>query len=342
MRVVLTSTLPEPAALNNNKKEPTNSKMRPRLSWFATEKGRKFMFGATCVTGAGIMTANFVPQTFLLEKYQDIMQKYRNGEGEKLPQKVLTRAEEMLDKLNIPEKERNLIKFFTVCGFDPFFAGSTATIQGAYVGIPSNFGYDKIIDVEKNMITVNGQPLQWGSKAGQDLINAVLLSDNAQKFAIGTQIHQARSVHIYTNTITAGICFVGAYSFAHSFNKRLNAFAKPLIFRSILYTIIGSFMMGTWALLKDITTTGLENTADREVAKLSPELAKGGLEFYEQVLSRNIALRELMGSDGEKQFTASGNPEVLIRTRHVPITIRRDNLKKIINSFKIKENQSSD
>lgn len=91
-------------------------------------------------------------------------------------------------------------------------------------------------------------------------------------------------------------------------------------------------MTGLWLMLKDMATNGLENAADKEVAELSIDLAKGGLEFYEQVLKRNMALRELMGPDGEAVFAASGNPQMLLRTKHVPITIRRNNLRKFVQS----------
>jgi hypothetical protein len=96
-----------------------------------------------------------------------------------------------------------------------------------------------VLHVHRYSSQVKGQPLAWGSKAGQDLLSSVVLSEHAQMFAIGTQIHQARSYHIYTNTTSAAVCFVGAYSFAHTTNARLKGFTKPLAFRLVVYTIIG-------------------------------------------------------------------------------------------------------
>ena len=53
----------------------------------------------------------------------------------------------------------------------------------------------------------------------------------------------------------------------------------------------------------------------------------GGIEFYNKMLERNMALRSLMGLDGKKYYTPSGNA---IRKRTletvVHLTERRKNL----------------
>ena len=49
-----------------------------------------------------------------------------------------------------------------------------------------------------------------------------------------------------------------------------------------------------------------EQTADVAAASYGPDLAKGGIEFYDKMLARNVALRELLGKESEKRFTPQG------------------------------------
>lgn len=53
-----------------------------------------------------------------------------------------------------------------------------------------------------------------------------------------------------------------------------------------------------------------EIKADEQAANVSPSYAEGGLEFYEKILQRNTALRQLMGKEGEKLYTIFGNDQV--------------------------------
>ena len=47
-----------------------------KLAWFATEQGKRFVFGGVCCLGIGISSANFLSHTFLLNKYKEIVQMY--------------------------------------------------------------------------------------------------------------------------------------------------------------------------------------------------------------------------------------------------------------------------
>ena len=53
-----------------------------------------------------------------------------------------------------------------------------------------------------------------------------------------------------------------------------------------------------------------EGAGDGAAAGMGRGYAEGGVEFYTKVLQRNVALRELMGSEGEGVFTVKGNDEV--------------------------------
>ena len=50
-----------------------------------------------------------------------------------------------------------------------------------------------------------------------------------------------------------------------------------------------------------------ERGSDVSTASIGPDFAAGGIEYYQKAMARNRALRELLGVQGEKRFTASGN-----------------------------------
>jgi hypothetical protein len=51
-------------------------KFRNAIAWFATEQGRRFVFGGVCFVGIGVSSLNFISHTFLLNKYKEIVQMY--------------------------------------------------------------------------------------------------------------------------------------------------------------------------------------------------------------------------------------------------------------------------
>lgn len=83
-----------------------------------------------------------------------------------------------------------------------------------------------------------------------------------------------------------------------------------------------------YAFSTDSLTHGLEAWLDRRTASLSAAYARGGVEFYEKVLSGNLALRSLLGQRGKKLYTPSGNviPRHWFRIKHLPYTARRDSV----------------
>ncbi|XP_069702974.1 transmembrane protein 177 [Periplaneta americana] len=302
-------------------------KIRRSVSWFATEPGRKFVFGGVCCLGIGISSAYFLSHTFLLNKYKEIVQMYGLGIGIPIPGKVQKRIEDVMNDMKLSVKERKLIRPFTVFGFDMFHAGCLQTRSGAIVGIPSNFGYSKPEDVDRNHLLVNMDQVSWNSQAGKKLLDAVILSEDAQKFAIAREIAYVRTQYVYYNSIFPVAVITFLYAFTNNCNNRLDLFNKPLSMRVVLYTLVGLFGFGSWAFMKDFTAICLEAQVDKEVCALGENYIKGGIEFYTKLLNRNISLRMLMGEKGEKLYTTTGNEQYMLRQKHMPLTYRMEYFK---------------
>lgn len=82
-------------------------------------------------------------------------------------------------------------------------------------------------------------------------------------------------------------------------------------------------------------TYHLDCKADRNAATVSKDYAKGGVEFYDKILSRNRILRALMGKEGTKIYAPSGNifPRHWFRIKYTRYTYRRDLIVNILKEL---------
>ncbi|KAJ9598453.1 hypothetical protein L9F63_010849 [Diploptera punctata] len=294
------------------------------LQWFATKQGRQFTFTGISALAIGSSVTYFLSHTFLLSKYKEIVQMYGLGVEVPVSNKVRKLFEEVMNEMQVPELEKKYIKPFTVFGFDMFHAGCTATRTGAIIGIPSNFSYKTTGDIDKHNIVVNSDQVSWGSDAGKKLLDAMILSEAAQKFAIGREIAHVQSSYIYLHAVFPVSIIGSTYVLTANLNHRMGFLNRPFPLRFILYTLTGLFGFGMWIFLQDFTTISYETESDNAMISLGEEYIKGGIEFYSKLLQRNIALRNLMGQKGEKLYTVTGNDQYMLRQKHLPLTMRKE------------------
>lgn len=59
---------------------------------------------------------------------------------------------------------------------------------------------------------------------------------------------------------------------------------------------------------------------DKELCDVGPEFMDAGVRFYDKLLRKNIAIRNLIG---DQCYTAKGNEHSLLRQKTLPLTIRK-------------------
>lgn len=172
---------------------------------------------------------------------------------------------------------------------------------------------------------LNGEKLaSWETEAGKKLLTSLILSENAQNFAIAREIKLRESPKLLIDTLTATICSLGSYSVASSINTYNNLFAKPLGIRLIMYTLVSCFALGNYFFIKDFSQIHYEQEIDQELKEKSPEFAAGGKEYFTKMLLRNMCLRDLLGKEGEHMFSPLGNENYFLRTKSLPLMDRRE------------------
>lgn len=228
-----------------------------------------------------------------------------------------------MDDLKVPEDVRANLKLFTVNGFDVFHAGTTVLPSGALVGVPTNFEYEVKEDIDASTLLIRSKHIDWSKPDGQSLLSSLTLSEDARKFAIGREIVRCQTAEPIINALAPPICVGAAYVIGQRVNVVLNGFARPLSFRISLYALAGLFTLGNWIFVKDATTVHYDAVCDAEMSKLGKEYVRGGQEFYDKLLRRNVALRNLLGREGTKLYSAIGNEQFVIRHKQLPLVHRK-------------------
>lgn len=170
---------------------------------------------------------------------------------------------------------------------------------------------------------VSEKPLAWHSDNGRKLLDTLILSENAQIYAIGSHIRMRESLKPGLDVVYAGISTAATYSVANHLNVRGNLYSKPRSVRLVMYSLVATFFCTSYFMLKDLTTILIEKRIDEELINKSPIFAQGGREYYAKMIERNKVLREIMGTRGEKMYTALGNENTIIRTKHIPLVQRK-------------------
>lgn len=207
-----------------------------------------------------------------------------------------------------------------VYGFDMTSIGSTTFRNGVFIGIPSNYSYETITDIDRAAINSRGKTIDWNSNQGKLLEEALVLNEDEKIFGICRAILETDSNRVILTSIYPFAAIFFVYTATKAINTKLNLYSKPLGLRIMMYSIIYCFGYGLYSLMQDFTVSSLEANVDKRLSELGPEFIEAGVRFYNKLLQKNIAIRDLT-KDGT--YTAKGNINYMIRQRALPLTLRK-------------------
>ncbi|XP_033087655.1 transmembrane protein 177 isoform X1 [Trachypithecus francoisi] len=256
---------------------------------------------------------------------QWLYQYWPQGQPAPLPPQLQSLFQEVLQDIGVPLG--HYYKPFTTFTFQPVSAGFPRLPAGAVVGIPASFLGDLVISTD-HPVVIHGQRVDWRSPAGARLRAALTLSHEAQKFALAREVVYLESSTTALQALLAPACLAGTWALGVGAKYTLGLYGGPMNLRAAFNLVAAVAGFVVYAFSKDSLTHALESWLDRRTASLSAAYACGGVEFYEKLLSGNVALRNLLGKEGEKLYTPSGNviPRHWFRIKHLPYTTRRDSL----------------
>ncbi|XP_023478541.2 transmembrane protein 177 [Equus caballus] len=293
--------------------------------WRASAFVQRHRTGLLVGSCAGLFGAQISYHLFPDPVVQWLYQYWPQGQPAPLSPELQRLFQEVLQDMGVPSG--HCYEAFTTFTFQPVSAGFPRLPAGAVVGIPASFLGGPVTHSDQPVI-IHGHRVNWQSPAGARLRDALTLSRDAQKFALAREVVYLESAAAALQALPAPACLAGTWALGVGAKHALGLYGGPMNLRAAFNLVAAVAGFVAYAFSTDSLTHALEAWLDRRTASLSAAYARGGVEFYEKVLSGNLALRGLLGRPGEKLYTASGNvaPRHWFRIKHLPYTTRRDSV----------------
>lgn len=285
----------------------------------------------------GLFAVNMFYHVFPDMSFRQLYQAWYKGEQVTLSEKLGDVFQQVLKDYGINSTKS--FSAFASFGFHPVGAGVPWLPSGAQIGIPANFNstVDDPSGITNRTIFINGKTVDWSSETGSSLKEALVFSGEAQKFAIAREVARLQSGGPIISAAVAPVCLGGVWVYSVALKQMLGLHAGPALFRGVANVVALGLGAVSYFLTSDAVSQWIDLSSDRRAAKMSPDYAKGGVEFYDKILARNKTLRSLMGQKGEDMYAPSGNlfPANLLQLKHTPYTSRRDGILSLLKEEKV-------
>ncbi|XP_040914073.1 transmembrane protein 177 [Toxotes jaculatrix] len=298
------------------------------------QKYRTPLLIASC---GGVFAANMFYHVFPDMSYRQLYQAWYKGEPVILSEKLEDVFQQVLKDCGISSTKN--FSAFASFGFHPVGAGVPWLPAGAQIGIPANFNStaDDPSGITNRSIFINGKTVDWSSDSGSALKEALMFSLEAKKFALAREVARLHSAGPVLNAAVAPLCLGGVWVYSVVLKQVFGLHAGPAILRGAVNVLALGLGAMSYFLTSDAVNQWIDYSSDRRAAGVSRDYAKGGVEFYDKILSRNKTLRSLMGQKGEEMYAPSGNlfPAHLLQLKHTPYTSRRDGIIALLKKEKV-------
>nr|XP_046260706.1 transmembrane protein 177 [Scatophagus argus]XP_046260707.1 transmembrane protein 177 [Scatophagus argus]XP_046260709.1 transmembrane protein 177 [Scatophagus argus] len=298
------------------------------------QKYRTPLLIASC---GGVFAANLFYHVFPDISYRPLYQAWYKGEPVTLSEKLEDVFQQVLKEYGISSSKT--FSAFASFGFHPVGAGVPWLPAGAQIGIPANFNstIDDPSGITNRTIFINGKTVDWSSDTGSALKEVLVFSVEAQKFAIAREVARLQFGGPVLNAAVAPVCLAGVWMYSVALKQVFGLFTGPALLRGAVNAVALGLGLVSYFLTSDAVNRWIDLSSDRRAAGVSCDYAKGGVEFYDKILSRNKTLRSLMGQKGETMYAPSGNlfPSHLLQMKHTPYTLRREGILNLLKKDKV-------
>lgn len=297
---------------------------------------QKYRTGLLIAGCGAVFSANILYHAFPENAFKKVYQAWSKGEPTDLSEKLQNTFQEVLKDLGVSSPKK--YNAFAAFGFQPVGAGVPWMPSGAQIGIPANFNstLDDFTGITNRVILINGKEVEWDSSSGTALKDALLFSSQAQKFAVAREVARLENGGPLLNATVAPACLAGVCVYGVALKQIFNLYSGPALLRGVVNVFALGLGAVSYLLTTDAVNQWLDYSSDRKAARISQDYAKGGVEFYDKIISRNKALRVLMGQKGEEMYAPSGNlfPTSIFRMKHAPYTSRREGIASLLKEEK--------
>ncbi|XP_055307159.1 uncharacterized protein LOC129571383 [Sitodiplosis mosellana] len=315
------------------------SKFSEWLHYLTTSRGRFFSYKVMGAVSIGIPTFFASYQTFFIDYYLNFVRAYRNGLPLEVPEELESLVDKASDRVKLTVVEATYLKAFMISGFDIRTYGSVHSRYSGWIGLPLNYMYSTSQDIDRMNLKLRTEQIDWNSKYGELLEKSLVLTEDEKLFGILRSVLELRNYnHIHT-TLVPGATIFALYSSARAINDRYNLFQIPRSGRMLVYTVLSFFAYGIYSFITDTIRISQVSSIDKALVELGTDVIESGIRFYEKLLRKNIAIRELSGKD---LYSVKGNEYPgLLRFNVFPLTTRKLFLQTALQETKKKETEDA-
>ena len=255
------------------------------------------LFISAGVVSGGVICIKSAPHVFPGLVFRPYYQAYKHDKAYELVPSQKSEFLQVCEDLGVKPKGYEV---FVSSVFDIAWRGLPWLAGGVKFGFPETLR-DKP-DVSADRFP---DPIKSGmdSEEGRKLQKALCLSQNARKFALAKEIALIdKNFPLYS--IALAPCAITANFGLVALTQITNVVRQPNFFLLTLTCI--PFYCAYQFLLSSIKER-TDVKLDAQIARLGSEYVDGGVEYYEKRLEKNIALRKLLDTKGEKLYTYYGN-----------------------------------
>lgn len=298
------------------------------------QKYRTPLLIASC---GGVFAANLFYHVFPNVSYRPLYQAWFKGEPVMLSERLEGVFQQVIKDYGINSPKN--FSAFASFGFHPVGAGVPWLPAGVQIGIPANFNStaEDPSGITNRTIFINGKTVDWSSDTGSALKKSLVFSPEAQKFSIAREVARLQSGGPVLSAAVAPLCLGGVWVYSVVLKQMFGLHAGPALFRGAVNVVALGLGAVSYFLTSDALNQWIDLSSDRRAAGLSRDYARGGVEFYDKILSRNRTLRSLMGQKGEDMYAPSGNlfPSHLLQLKHTPYTSRKEGILNLLKNEKV-------
>lgn len=116
-------------------------------------------------------------------------------------------------------EKRALQPFYTTYGMNFYTFGSFYSNFGAWLGIPINFSYDSVNDIDRTNIQIRDKQIRWSSEDGKQLQESFVFTEQEQIYGLSRALLDLRTIGLYAKSVIQAGSVVALYLSAQYLNR---------------------------------------------------------------------------------------------------------------------------
>lgn len=177
------------------------------------------------------------------------------------------------------------------------------------------------------------------SEYGKKIIESLNFSESAKKYSIAKELCLTDNLRIFIKCISFPIVLMPMYALGSTL---LNALpANPFRVRALAFFLLCNMGLFVWILVRSAIDNFYQNDADKKVCNISEEYIRGGIEYYEKLMQRNLALRNIIPGGDELYSEKGDDLGFFTIVQELPLSQRKKYLEYRLKNCKNEINETS-